>query len=91
MRDQAAVVEMGVGEEHGVEVRRVVGERDAIADRLIGASLEEAAIDEHPGAVGDEEELGAGHGGGSAEEVDLHRRIVTRLSWRGSVSPSGGR
>ena len=31
---------------------------------------------EHPGPLGDEEELGSGDGVGSAEEVDFHVRIL---------------
>ena len=50
VRDQPAVVEVGVGQEDRVEGRRVEAERHAVADRLIRAALEHPAVDEDPGA-----------------------------------------
>ena len=44
-RQQAAVVEVGVGQQDRVELGRVERERDPIADRLVGAALEHAAVD----------------------------------------------
>ena len=85
--DQAAVVEMGVGQEDRVERRRVEPERDAVADGLVGAALEHAAVDEDPGAIGDEQELRAGDGRRAAEEVDLHRRHRATPRVAGSVDP----
>jgi hypothetical protein len=35
-------------------------------------ALEHAAVDEHLGSIGDEEELGAGDGVGGTKEVDFH-------------------
>ena len=51
-RQQAAMVEMGVGQQDGVELVRVERERDAVADRFVRAALEHPAVDEDPGPVG---------------------------------------
>ena len=76
-RQQAAVVEMGMGQQHGVEIGRIEGERDAVADRFVRAALEHPAIDEDLGPLGDEQVLRAGDGRRAAEEGDLHGRMVT--------------
>ena len=64
-REQAAVVEVGVGQQDGVDLGRVEGERDPVADRLVGAALEHAAVDQDAGPLGHEQVLGAGHGRGA--------------------------
>ena len=51
-RQQAAVVEVGVGQHDGVELRGVEPERDPVADGLVGAALEHAAVDEDAGPLG---------------------------------------
>ena len=61
-------------------------ERDAVADRLVRAALEHAAVDEDAGAVGREQELRAGDGGGAAEEVDLHGSHGDRTDRQGQVA-----
>ncbi len=71
-RDEAAMVEVGMGQEHGVEVGCIEGERDPVADRFVRAALEHPAVDEDPGPLGDEQELRAGDGRRATEEVDLH-------------------
>ena len=63
-----------MGQQDGVELGRVERERDPVADRLVRAALEHAAVDEDARALGDEQELRAGDGGRAAEEVDLHGR-----------------
>ena len=89
-RDQAAMVEMGMGQEHGVDVACIECERDPVADRFVRAALEHPAVDEDPGPFGDEQELRAGDGGRATEEVDLHARhgdSARPRSWRaGRVS-----
>ena len=72
-REQPAMVEVGVGQQHGVEGRGVEIERDPVADRLVRAALEHPAVDEDPRLAGLEQVLRARDGRGSAEEVDLHR------------------
>ena len=72
-RDQPAMVEMSMGQQHGVEGRGVEVERDPVADRLVRAALEHPAIDEDPRLAGLEQVLRARHGRGAAQEVDLHR------------------
>ena len=76
VRDQSAVVEVGVGQEHDVERARVVGERHAIPHRLVRAALEHPAVDQDAGAAGLEEVLRAGDGGRATEEVEVHPRSV---------------
>ena len=66
------MVEVGMGQEDGVEVGRLEGERDPVADRFVRAALEHPAVDEDPGPLGDEQELRAGDGRRATEEVDLH-------------------
>ena len=52
--------------------RRVVGERDPVADRFVRAPLEHAAVDEDAGAARLEQELRPGDGRRATEKVDLH-------------------
>ena len=73
VRDQPAVVEVGVGQEDGVERRGVEVEREPVPDRLVRAPLEHPAVDEHLRLPGDEQMLRAGDGRRATEEVDLHR------------------
>ena len=61
-----------MGQQDRVELGRVEGERDPVADRLVRAALEHAAVDEDLRALGDQQELRAGDGGGAAEELDVH-------------------
>jgi len=56
-RQQAAVVEMGVGQEHCGEVGRLERERDPVSDRFVRAPLEHPAVDEDLRALGDQQEL----------------------------------
>ena len=76
-RQEAAVVEVGVGQDDGVERRRVEAQRHVVADRLVGAALEHAAVDEDLGPAGVDEVAGPGHGPRAAEEGQLHAPIVT--------------
>ena len=57
VRDQAAVVQMGVGQDDGIERRRVVGERHPVAHFFVRPTLEHPAVDQHPGLLGDEQKL----------------------------------
>ena len=77
--NEPAMIQMGVGENDRVQLGRVVGEGHAIAHHLVRPALEHAAVDEHLGSIGDEEELGAGDGVGSTKEVDFHTRILPPL------------
>ena len=80
------MVEMRVREEHGIQGLRVERERDAVPDRLVRAPLEHPAIDEDGGPFGRQQELRPGHGGRAAEEVDLHRAMVTGATGAGVSS-----
>ena len=68
------MVEMGVGQQDRVELGRLERERDPVPDRFVRAALEHPAVDQDPGAIGDEQELRAGDGGRAAEELDVHGR-----------------
>ena len=83
------MVEVGVGQDDRVEVRRVEAERDPVADRLVGAALEHPAIDQDPRPVGLDQELGAGDGRGATEEVDLHGRHGDRPRGRRDIAAPG--
>ena len=56
-REEAAVVEVGVGQDDRVELRGVEAERDPVADGLVGAALEHPAVDQDLGLVGLDQEL----------------------------------
>ena len=71
-RQQAAMVEVGVREHHGVERRGIDAQRHAVADRIGRPALEHPAIDEDPGAAGIDEVTRAGDGACPAEEGELH-------------------
>ena len=73
-RQQAAVIEVGVGDEDRVEVLRLEAERDAVPDHLVGAALEHPAVDEDPGARGRQQEARSRDGRRAAEEGELHVR-----------------
>ena len=73
-RQQAAMVEVRVGQQHRIEVRRIERERDPVADRFVRAALEHPAVDEDARPGGLEEELRAGDRGRATEEADVHGR-----------------
>ncbi len=56
---EAAMVQVGVGQHDRIQLGRVERERDPVADRLVGAALEHAAVDEDAGPIGRQQELGA--------------------------------
>ena len=85
-REQPAVVEVGVGEDDGVERRRVHAQRHPVAHRLVGAALEHPAVDEDPRVARVDEVARARHGPGAAEEGELHAadrdtRPARRACW----------
>ncbi len=74
--DEAAVIQVRVGQDDGVEARRVVGQWHVVAHHLLRAALEHPAIDEHPGTFGGQQELRSGDGVGRPKEVDFHAPIL---------------
>jgi hypothetical protein len=70
-RQVAAVVEVGVGDEEGVERLRIEAERDPVADGLVGAALEHPAVDEDLRPRGGQQELGPGDRARATEEGKL--------------------
>src|SRR2546426_11936090 len=81
MRNEPAVIEMRVREHERVDLARRVGERHAVADHIVRAALEHAAVDEHARSVGLEQILRTRHRPRRAEKVQTH------LSHDGSVMP----
>src|SRR5438477_10556296 len=81
MRDEPAVIEMRVREQERVDLARRVGERHAVADHVVRAALEHAAVDEHARPVGLEQILRTCDRPRRAEKVQAH------LSHHGSAMP----
>ena len=68
---QAAVVEMGVGEHHGIEAVGVVGKGGTIAFLCLLVTLAHAAFEQHLGAVaGFDQVAGAGYLLGRTEKAE---------------------
>src|SRR5207253_7072885 len=82
MRDEPAVIQMRVREQERVDLARRVGERHAVADHVVRAALEHAAVDEHARPVGLEQILRACHRPRRAEKVQAH------LGHHGTVMPT---
>lgn len=82
----AAVVDVGVGEQHRLDRGRVHRERRPVQLPEALQALEEAAVDEQPAPAGVDEEPGAGDGLRCAEEGELHD-----LSMRGRGRDGQGR
>src|SRR5207247_3292035 len=81
MRDEPDVIEVRVCEQERVCLARRVGERHAVADHIVRAALEHAAVDEHARPVGLEQILRTRHRLRRAEKVEAH------LGHHGSVMP----
>jgi len=75
-REVTAVVEMGVGQHHGVDGRRVHGEARPVLEPELLEPLEQAAVDEEPAPAVIEEELAPRHRAHAAEEGDRCRLRV---------------
>ena len=71
-REQPAMVEMCVGQQDRVQLARLEPDRDAVPDHLVWAALEHAAVDEHPGTRGRQEEARPGDGRGATKEMEVH-------------------
>lgn len=97
----AAVVQVGMGDDHGVDGRGVARQLRPVAAAQVRETLEEAAVEEDPGMVALDEELAAGDGPDAAEEAQQrgsrpgrgqvrfclgHRRPLLR--WVAASSPS---
>src|SRR5437879_928824 len=81
MRDEPAVIEMRVREQERVDLARRVGERHAVADHVVRAALEHAAVDEHARSIGLEQILRPCHRPRRAKKVQAH------LGHHGSAMP----
>src|SRR3989454_3674514 len=81
MRDEPAVIQMRLREQERVDLARRIGERHAVADHIVRAALEHAAVDEHARPVGLEQILRSRHCPRRAQKVQTH------LGHHGSVMP----
>ena len=80
LRQQAAVVDMGMGQKHGVDIGGTK-RKGAVVQLLQGLlSLKQAAIDQEAPGSGLEEIAGARHGAGRAAKPDgdAHRDVSGR-------------
>src|SRR2546428_6591704 len=81
MRDEPAMIQMRVREQDRIDLAGLIGERHAVADHIVRAALEHAAVDEHARPVGLEQILRARHRPCRAEKVQAH------LGHHGSAMP----
>jgi hypothetical protein len=68
----AAVVDVGVGEDDGVDVGGVKGEVAVTLEALLALALGEAAVKQELAAADFQQVHGAGDGAGGAEKVNFH-------------------
>ncbi len=82
LRQQAAVVDMGMGQEHGVDVGGAKRKRPVVQLLQGFRSLKQAAIDQEASGAGLEQIAGARHGAGRAEEPDrdAHRDVSGKVA-----------
>ena len=87
-RQEAAVVEVGVAQHHGVDRRRLDRKRRpvALAQRLV--ALEQAAVEQDARAAGVDQVARAGDRVGGAEEGDLHADSRCVLAGDRSEAPA---
>ena len=87
------MVDVGVGEDHDVDLARVeVGEAAVDLVALLAVALVEAAIQQDPGAVDFEQVLGTGGGAGGTAEFQFHElvRKLARIGREGNGKVGGG-
>lgn len=97
----ATVVQVGMGDDHGVDGRGVARQLGPVAAAQVRETLEEAAVEEDPGVIALDEESTAGDGPDAAQEAQQrgsrsgrgqvrfclgHRRPLLR--WVAASSPS---
>jgi hypothetical protein len=78
---QAAVVDVRVGEQHEVDVRRVEGPGQVVARLHLAATLVHAAIDEEARAARFHQETGAGDFLRGAEKAEFHAPALLLRVW----------
>ncbi len=76
-RQIAGMIEMGMGQEHGVEARRMRPAARPVAQAQLLVALEQAAIDQKPLAVDLEKIFGAGDGADGAEKGEFDGHLVS--------------
>src|SRR5207253_8956468 len=70
--DEPAMIQVRVRQQDRVDLARRVGERHAVADHIVRAALEHAAVDEHAGPVGLEQVLRTRHRPRRAQKLQTH-------------------
>jgi len=71
-RKIAAVIDVGVREDHPVQRVRIDGQRRPVAQPQLLVALKQSAIDEYLVKAAAQQILGAGNGAGAAEELEIH-------------------
>lgn len=71
-RQQAAVIDVRVGQQHKIDLARVKGEGSVIAVFGFGAALHHAAVDQETAAIGLYQIARPGDLLGRAQKCDLH-------------------
>ena len=86
-RQAAAVIDMGVRQQHHIDPRRVERKRRTVALVPLLAALDHAAIQQPPAGGGFDQMAGAGNLARRTVKGDTHRRLSTR---RPHPAPRGG-
>ena len=66
------VIQVGMGEDHGVQSRRVEVERIAVARLVLASALDQATVDQHLHALGLDQETGTCDLARRAQKTDPH-------------------
>ena len=73
--DKAGMINMRVGEKHGMDLGGIAGKGTVIEARFRFGTLEHAAIDHHVSLFGFNHIRGSGDGSGSPVEVKLNAHL----------------
>ena len=75
-RQVAAVVNVRVGEDHGVDLSRIDRQRRPVAQAQLLVALEQPAVDQYPRCALLNQVFRAGDGVGSAQKLEFHGRSL---------------
>lgn len=79
------MIEMGMGEDHRIDVPGRPWERLPVAVPQLARTLEQAAVQQDPRLAGLDQELAAGYRARAAQEGQRRARILTRHSGTNGV------
>jgi len=74
-RQRARMVEVRMGQDHGIQARRIDRQGLPVQQAQVLVALEQPAIDQQPAARMFEQVFRSGHGAGCAKEGKLHRML----------------